>query len=155
MGEMTNEEALKRVNEILEKRSPNFFVRPEPIYDVSFWLRIQEALEKAEQKEELLDAISIVVDYNGYQEFVKDLNDIAHTDARDEYGYALNIFPKDVFDNEEYSDVYKAQLQVIWMMMVNEFGDYGTSPRSGWIIKSEEFKKFISELLERVEERWS
>lgn len=145
---MTYGEALKRVNEMLEKRAFVFSA----VYQISFWLRIKEALEKAEQKEELLDAISIVVDYNGYQQFVKDLNDIAHTDARDEYGQPLNIFPEDVFDNIIYADVYIAQLQVIWMMLVNEFGDYGTSPRSGWIIKSEEFKKFISELLERVEE---
>lgn len=110
-----------------------------------------EVLKKDEQKEDLLDAISTVVDYNGYQQFVKDLINIAYTDAYDEYGYPLSIFPGDVFDNIIYADVYRAQLQVIWMMLVNEFGDYGTSPRSGWIIKSEEFKKFISELLERVE----
>ena len=110
-----------------------------------------EALKKDEQKKVLLDAISITVDCNGYQQFIKDLNDIAHTDAHDEYGQPLNIFPEDVFDSIIYADVYIAQIQVIWIMLVNEFGDYHTSPRTGWIRKSEEFKKFISELLERVE----
>lgn len=46
--------------------------------------------------------------------------------------------PEETYDN--------SQLQIIWMIMVYLFGDYGTSPRSGWILKEnkEAFDIFIN-----------
>lgn len=38
------------------------------------------------------------------------------------------------------------QLEVIWMICVDLFGDYGTSPRSGWIEQKEAFYKFVDDI---------
>ena len=47
---------------------------------------------------------------------------------------------------EYYYD--KAQLQVLWMMAVEMFGECGTSPRYGWILKEniEAFHKWILDI---------
>lgn len=37
----------------------------------------------------------------------------------------------------------QAQLEVIWMICCVLFGDYGTSPRSGWIVNVPSFREFI------------
>lgn len=36
-----------------------------------------------------------------------------------------------------------AQLQIIWMIAVLKFGEYGTSPRFGWIVDVDGFRKWI------------
>lgn len=40
------------------------------------------------------------------------------------------------------------QLEVIWMICVELFGDCGTSPRSGWIEDKEGFFNFIDKITE-------
>lgn len=39
---------------------------------------------------------------------------------------------------------------VIWSILVGMFGDWGTSPRSGWIVKPKECKMFLQELIENL-----
>lgn len=39
-----------------------------------------------------------------------------------------------------------AQLEMIWMICVYLFGDYGTSPRSGWIEDIPAFHQFIDDI---------
>lgn len=41
------------------------------------------------------------------------------------------------------------QLQILWMMCVELFGDCGTSPRSGWITKIDEFREFCRTVTRR------
>ena len=43
---------------------------------------------------------------------------------------------------------FKAQLQIIWMILVIMYGDYGTSPRFGWIEDINGFRAFIERLKE-------
>lgn len=43
-------------------------------------------------------------------------------------------------------DVDDPQLQVFWMIAVELFGDYGTSPRTGWINDIEGFHKWIDDM---------
>ena len=84
------------------------------------------------------DAIRGILWYNGLYRIVytwKDLKEdrgvICHPD-----NYNM---PKFEDDN---SEVY-GQLQFLWMLAVELFGDYGTSPRFGWIEKTKEFKEWI------------
>lgn len=39
-----------------------------------------------------------------------------------------------------------------WCIFVLMFGDFGTSPRGGWIIKNEESKKFFEDLYNDLKE---
>ena len=40
------------------------------------------------------------------------------------------------------------QLQIVWMYLVLCFGNYGTSPRSGWIEDFDGYRKWFEELEE-------
>lgn len=44
----------------------------------------------------------------------------------------------------EYATVDWAQLDFVWMICVEMFGDYGTSPRFGWIEQIDEFREFCN-----------
>lgn len=69
-------------------------------------------------------ALQNVVWYNNLWEIVKGWKNIPCTK------YGAVIHQKDY--GAECEEV-KLQLEVIWMIAVSLFGDYGTSPRSGWI----------------------
>ena len=43
---------------------------------------------------------------------------------------------------------FKAQLQIVWMILVMLYGEYGTSPRFGWIENIHGFRAFIERLKE-------
>lgn len=58
-------------------------------------------------------------------------------------------FPKHGTNNEYYD--YGA-LQIIWMMCVCMFGDYGTSPRFGWVTDWHECRKFLEKICELSKE---
>ena len=77
-----------------------------------------ECLEKLEK---LLDAIDSVTWYNGYYEIMEQwINDLSTRKEGDDY------YRRPDHEND-------GGLEVIWMLCVCMFGDYGTSPRSGWI----------------------
>lgn len=46
---------------------------------------------------------------------------------------------------ENFND---SQFEIFWMMLVLQFGDYGTSPRSGWLEmdNKNEIIKFIDDI---------
>lgn len=82
-------------------------------------------MSENEQLEMLIDALDSVTWYNGYYEVIEQwINDLK--DRSERYGYYLRP------DAEP-----DGGLEVIWMLCVCMFGDYGTSPRRGWI---EDFK---------------
>ena len=56
---------------------------------------------------------------------------------------SIQYFSAEDFDKE---------LNTYWTMFVLMYGDYGTSPRSGWIEKSEESLKFFEELYNDIKE---
>lgn len=80
-------------------------------------------MSENEQLEKLIDALDSVTWYNGYygiiEQWINDLNN------RSKDGYHYYLMPE--------SSEQDGGLQVIWMLCVCMFGDYGTSPRSGWI----------------------
>ena len=113
-------------------------------------------------KEKMLDALRSVFWYEGLLtkddsdnystncwlvKFIDDLERNANTKYR--YTYTVddleafnknNDFDEDWFDQRE-------RHTVIWQMLVEMFGDCGTSPRFGWIEKRKECAEFLREIL--------
>ena len=54
--------------------------------------------------------------------------------------------PKHYNEPEPIDKENQAQLEIFWMMAVILFGDYGTSPRSGWIEHIDKFRKWVHDL---------
>ena len=84
-----------------------------------------------------INALDSVVWYNGYSEIVYRWKDIT---PQNYSGYLTPL------ENYGGSKDEAEQLQVLWMIAVILFGDYGTSPRYGWIENIEEFKKWCLEI---------
>lgn len=77
--------------------------------------------------EELIDAMASIVCYNSYEEVLKSISDYIKYYDREEYysvAYPTEILKK--YNVHEFPNI-------IWALMVLMFGDYGTSPRFGWI----------------------
>ena len=89
-------------------------------------------------KEQLIYALNSVVWYNGIAEDILEWKKIQPSETT---GYILPDYYK-------YDGQLKEWLEMFWMISVMLFGDYGTSPRSGWIEKKEEFYKFIDDITE-------
>ncbi len=75
---------------------------------------------------DLLDALDSVTWYNGLAEEIIEWKNL----------------PKDNF-GIVYPGIDNPQIEVIWMICCVLFGDYGTSPRSGWITDITGFHEFI------------
>ena len=76
---------------------------------------------------ELIDAIACIVFYNGYEDVLKDISDYIKHYKRDEfYSFA---YPKKILKEYKVDEFPN----IVWALMVIMFGDYGTSPRFGWI----------------------
>lgn len=81
----------------------------------------------------IIDALDSVTWYNGLFDPILEWKKIgAFTGPPHNYGG---------LDDRE-----QTQLQVIWMICVCLFGDYGTSPRYGWIIDTDGFYDFIDKI---------
>lgn len=89
--------------------------------------------------EALIDAIKSVVWYNGYDEVIDEWMKL-------EPGSDMILCP---LECDTQSAAY-GQLQMLWMICVVLFGDYGTSPRFGWIEDVKGFREFLKRI--RTEE---
>lgn len=70
---------------------------------------------------EILDSITW---YNGIYEPLLKLKEIIDIYDEDKFIHVLR--PKeDIFKDEQF--------EIFWMMLILQFGDYGTSPRYGWL----------------------
>ena len=90
--------------------------------------------------DDFIDALDSVTWYNGLAEYVMAWKTI----------YTKPFATKDPV-MERLSDLdeeERSQLEVIWMIAVMLFGDYGTSPRSGWIEDIDGFYTFIDRITE-------
>lgn len=85
-------------------------------------------------KYKALDTLDSVVWYNGLGEIVSSW---ANKEP-DMSGYIRPDYREQGYDVETVES-----LDLIWMIAVLLYGDYGTSPRSGWICDTGEFKSFI------------
>lgn len=86
--------------------------------------------------EKLLDALDSVTWYNGLAEQVLEWKKIPVEPTIDGKPQIKHL----------YSSLDGEQLEVIWMIAVSLFGDYGTSPRTGWITDVKGFYKFIDRI---------
>lgn len=86
--------------------------------------------------ESIIDALDSVTWYNGIAEMVYDWLNLPVENFFDDYRQ-IHV-PESCFEDE--------QLEFIWMLSVLLFGDYGTSPRSGWIEDVDGFMNFIQQI---------
>lgn len=88
------------------------------------------------------EAFENIVFYNGYEAIVKQWVD------------ALNLvtaFSPHLMDFiSGYSPEGVAQIECLNIMLVTWFGDYGTSPRSGWIENRKECAGFLLSVLDDI-----
>ena len=87
----------------------------------------------------LEQAMNYLVFYNGYEEIVHSL--LEHISMVSEGGTILP--PKSL----KYGDESETVEAILWFTLVCMFGDYGTSPRFGWIDKKKEAIAFLNSLL--------
>jgi hypothetical protein len=85
-------------------------------------------------KDNIIDALDSVTWYNGLAPYVRKWKKTIKKPF---------ATPPDCYGADAFDGTTQAQLQVIWMMAVIMFGDYGTSPRTGWIEDIEGFQKFV------------
>lgn len=93
-----------------------------------------------------IDILSDIAYYDGYDEVLRAIADDMEDFLKNrvsEYTYKT-YFLNEV--NEHVTHIeWDSELMVFWEYLVLKFGDYGTSPRSGYIEKIEECIKFIRE----------
>ena len=100
-----------------------------------------------EEESEFIYALRTALRYNGLNERVKEWIELEPNE------YKLITFTNQ-YDWKNMDDG-EAQLQLVWMICVLLFGDYGTSPRFGWIEDVKGFKEFCEKLAEDDEvEEW-
>lgn len=132
---MTREEAIDKLqdlwNEVYNEDSDGY----------DYAVAIDTAIEalQTERRNAIIDALDSVTFYNGLAEEVESWKDLEPSDYNSISAPDNIVIPK-------APDDY--QLQVIWIILVELFGDCGTSPRSGWIYTAnrEEINKFIDRI---------
>ena len=86
-------------------------------------------------KESLIQALNDVIWYNGLGDYVRQMIDLEPNKNR----YILCPYYELIMDDQ--------CLETIWMICVLLFGDYGTSPRSGWIEDVDGYRAFLKTIL--------
>lgn len=97
-------------------------------------------------KEDLIDALDSVTWYNGLADEIIHWKDPGYFDERT---YSLG------WDWDRFNDFpleMREQIEIIWIICVTLFGDYGTSPRSGWIENKEAFFEFVDAITKTYRE---
>jgi len=89
--------------------------------------------------DKILEGLDSVTFYNGLAE------DVASWKELDPNDYNSISAPDNIVIPKTPDDY---QLQVIWIILVELFGDCGTSPRSGWLYTAnrEKINKFIDRI---------
>jgi hypothetical protein len=126
---MTNNYAIQILREMIPK-----FARCNT--DVEKLTAINLAIKALDEQrtnlEKMRDALDSVVWYNGYWDNVKEWID----DLEKLSGVETFYHPKSI-------TITDGGLEVLWMICVLLFGNYGTSPRSGWVEKTKECREFL------------
>lgn len=95
-------------------------------------------MTKRYEKDMFYNAMVDALWYNVGNEFVEDLCERYKNWNGASGSFGISDIPDEWYDNE--------CLNQYWSMIVLAFGDYGTSPRSGWVPKSEKADKFFEDL---------
>lgn len=89
----------------------------------------------------MLDSLLDVLWYIGYGDRIKAIYYYIR-DCKDEYHIPFPDHEKSVLSE----DCYRPD-RILWSVLVMEYGDYGTSPRYGWI--EIEYKEMILEIFKK------
>ena len=90
--------------------------------------------------DDIIYAIDAVTWYNGLDEIIREWKMPGYfDDIRGKLAWNWKRFHK-------YDQETQHQLEVIWIICVCLFGEYGTSPRSGWIEDKEGFYAFLDQI---------
>lgn len=98
--------------------------------------------------ESLITALDAVTWYNGLAEEIVKWKNPDNYSSLNPIGIPYQdgmLVPKIEF-RFGWPEDCKEQLEVFWMICVLLFGNYGSSPRVGWIEKKDEFFKFIDNI---------
>lgn len=92
------------------------------------------------EEQDYIDALSSIIVYNGLGNYI--LSWMKLRPQQNSFGLEIpSISPPENYGAESPEDI--SQLQIIWMIAVMLFGNFGTSPRYGWIDEIEEFERWI------------
>ena len=101
----------------------------------------------ADGAKEALDALDSVTWYNDLAETVLKWRDLEPKDS-------IIAVPDDYGINPCWNSAEdRPQLQVLWMIAVSLFGNYGTSPRYGWIEDIDGFRRWVLDITTTWRER--
>ena len=101
----------------------------------------------ADGAKEALDALNNVTWYNDLAETVLKWRDLEPKDS-------IIAVPDDYGINPHWCTAEdRPQLQVLWMIAVSLFGNYGTSPRYGWIEDIDGFRRWVLDITKTWRER--
>jgi hypothetical protein len=89
--------------------------------------------------EDLISALDSITWYNGLAEPLIEIKKMVEKDEFQD-GYSILRPNTDIFND--------GQFEIFWMLLVELFGECGTSPRSGWLLKENKDKiiKFINDI---------
>jgi hypothetical protein len=94
----------------------------------------------ADGAKETLDALDLVTWYNDLAETVSKWGNL-------EPEGSIIAVPDDYGINPHWCTAEdRPQLQVLWMIAVSLFGNYGTSPRYGWIEDIDGFRQWVRDI---------
>lgn len=107
-------------------------------------------------RDKIFDALCLIIKYNGLADFLNYLmtvisvNRITKLSAEQVKIFYYDLHPDNdlwIFSTYDYG-----QLEIVWMFLVLLFGEYGTSPRSGWIDEDnfEEAYNFMEEIFDNM-----
>lgn len=93
----------------------------------------------------LIDALDSVTWYNGLAEVVAKWAELPEEGPEDfkTIGPIFDYGAAEVSTSQIDYIRTRESLQILWMICVSLFGEYGTSPRYGWIVDITGFKEFI------------
>ena len=99
----------------------------------------------------VIDGFINVIWYNCYDDEIREwIKGLEKTINDNEYSFRCPMFRPWPDDRDELCQM--AQLQTLWMIIVEWFGDYDTSPRSGWIDKPKECKEFLEKIIKEIDD---
>lgn len=100
-------------------------------------------------KYDIMRALITMAWYNGLEEDVLSWSELP---CENVLNYRKIISCPFLIDKSQYDKEDLWQLIYIWGTLVLLFGEYGTSPRYGWITEVEDFRSFIKKMGEFLED---